>query len=340
MDNQKILVTGGLGYIGSHVVTSLLRANYEVIVIDNLSNSRPEIIGQINSLTNRKVDFRKGDLKDERLLNDLFAENIYGVIHLAGAKDVAESFIRPLYYYEQNVVSLIYLLKAMHTYDVRNLIFSSSASVYGMPKKLPLTEGHDCEPISPYARTKLFCEKIIEDTYYRLGNLNYANLRYFNPAGAHSSGLLGELSLKKNTNLFPVVCDIALGQDKTFFINGCDYETDDGSPMRDFIHVEDLAEAHVAALVGLKTRNNGSYNVGLGQGWTVKEIAETFKEQAKSVFTVKVSDRREGDIPISFAECAKFQSTFDFRPRFTLEQMVASQISWQNGQLFRKFKPQ
>ena len=297
---MKILVTGGCGYIGSHTVVELLNNNYEVVIIDNLSNSKKEVIDNIKKITGKDVTFYEGNVQDKTLLDKIFKENkIDAVIHFAGFKAVGESVREPLKYYENNLDSTLYLLEKMKEYGCKNFIFSSSATVYGKPDKLPIKEDFPLSTTNPYGTTKLMIEGILKDVY-NADKLNITILRYFNPIGAHESGLLGENPNDIPNNLMPYIVKVATGELECLSVFGNDYDTHDGTGVRDYIHVVDLAKGHIKALEHIGGLHY--YNLGTGNGYSVLDIVNTFSKVNNVKVNYKITDRRPGDIDACYAD--------------------------------------
>jgi UDP-glucose 4-epimerase len=299
---QKILVTGGLGFIGSHTVVELQKEGYEVLIIDNLSNSSIDVLGQITSITGKQLVFENLDLKNQHELKTFFKsnKNIEGIIHFAASKAVGESVEKPLEYYHNNISSLIYLLEEMKNSNVSNFIFSSSCTVYGQADIMPITESAPFKPAeSPYGNTKQIGEEIISDSS-KVSNLRAIALRYFNPIGAHGSAEIGELPIGIPQNLIPYVTQTAAGIRKELSIFGGDYPTSDGTAIRDYIHVVDLAKAHTVAMKRLLDKKNKSpfevFNIGTGKGTSVLEVIKAFEKVTNQPLNYKIVDRREGDI--------------------------------------------
>ena len=329
--DKTVLVTGGLGYIGSHTVVELLEKDFTVVVIDNLSNSKIEILEQIEKIVGKKPVFYELDLLDLDKLREVFQkETIDSVIHFAAHLLVDESVSNPLKYYRNNLVSLINLLEVMSAYQVEKLIFSSSCTVYGNPKKFPVTEETlISRASSPYGSTKIMGEQIIEDAVLASNALNAVLLRYFNPAGAHSSGLLGELSMGKPKHLFPILSH-AFKASSSFKIFGKDYDTHDGTPVRDYIHVVDLAKAHVLALEKDLSQSLISLNIGTGTGLSVLEIIQQFETEFGSKLQVVFEQRRKGDVEKIWADSTKAKNILGWEPVYSLSEMVKSCRKWEN----------
>jgi len=328
---KTVLVTGGLGYIGSHTVVELMEKDFTVVVIDNLSNSKIEILEQIEKIAGKKPVFYQLDLLDLDKLREVFQkENIDSVIHFAAHLLVDESVTNPLKYYRNNLVSLINLLEVMEAQRVEKLIFSSSCTVYGNPKKFPVTEETSISKASsPYGSTKIMGEQIIEDSVLASNSLNAVLLRYFNPAGAHNSGLLGELNMGKPKHLFPILSH-ALKTNSSFKVFGKDYDTHDGTPVRDYIHVVDLAKAHVLALEKDLSQSLISFNIGTGTGLSVLEIIQQFETEFGVKLQVVFEQRRKGDVEKIWADSTKAKSRLGWEPVYSLSEMVKSCRKWED----------
>lgn len=333
---SKILVTGGLGYIGSHVVVELLESGYEVVVIDNLSNSKIEVLDGIYNITGIKPLFENVDLRDEKKLNEFFKNNnkIDGIIHFAALKAVGDSGKNPLLYYENNVNSLINLLKKSNEYSTDNFIFSSSATVYDESDQLPFTEEHKTQtPSSPYAMTKIMGETIIKDLCVTNKVFNTIVLRYFNPIGAHSTAKIGELPLGEPKNLVPFITQSAVGKKGKLKVFGNNYNTKDGTCLRDYIHVVDLAKAHLVSLERLLHKKNKEnfeiYNIGTGQGSSVLEVINVFEQITGQKLDYEIAARREGDVAISFADCQKANIELGWRAKRSLKESLQSAWIWE-----------
>lgn len=320
---MKILVTGGCGYIGSHTCVELLNNGYEVIIVDNLSNSKEDVIEKIETITNKKVKFYNIDLRDENKLIKVFEENnIEAVIHFAGLKAVGESVLKPLMYYDNNLNSTITLLRVMKNFNCKKIIFSSSATVYGDPQELPITESADLHTTNPYGTTKLFIEKILEDMYNSDNTFCVINLRYFNPIGAHESGLIGENPNGIPNNLMPYIVKVAVGELECLNVFGNDYDTKDGTGVRDYIHVVDLAKGHIKALE--KSLNNNGlyfYNLGTGNGYSVLEIINAFQKVNNIKLNYKIVERRPGDIAECYADPSKALKELNWKAEKNIEDM-------------------
>ncbi len=331
MAKQKVLVTGGTGYIGSHTVVELIENGYEVEILDNLYNSKIGVLDIIEKLTGVRPKFYEVDLRDTEGLARVFAKNHYdGVIHFAGLKAVAESVEKPLEYYENNVGGTINLLECMQAYGVKNLIFSSSATVYGeqgeeqcvedMPTGRALT--------NPYGRTKYFIEEILKDVCVSDPEFHAVILRYFNPIGAHSSGLLGEDPNDKPNNLMPIVMKVAAGEISELSIYGNDYPTPDGTCMRDYIHVVDLARGHVCALEKIGREQIQVYNLGTGQATSVLEIIKAFSKASGVALPHRVVERRPGDLAIICANAEKAKTELDWEAKLTVEDAIRDTLNY------------
>lgn len=337
---MNILLTGGLGYIGSHTAVELLKSGNNVIIVDNLSNSDRSVLNTIKKLTKTDVKFYKYDLRKETGLNKIFSENkIDAVIHFAGLKAVGESVEKPLEYYENNLESTINLLKAMRKSGVKNLVFSSSATVYGRAKSMPIYEDFPTSATNPYGRTKLFIEEILKDVSIADPSLNIAILRYFNPVGAHESGLLGENPRGIPNNLMPYISQVSVGQLKELNIFGNDYNTKDGTGVRDYIHVVDLAKGHLAALDKLKTRCGlVVYNLGTGVGYSVLDMVNAFNKCCGGKVRYKFAPRRAGDVDECFASPEKAYNELGWKATKSLDDMCESTYNYQLKQLNKAHK--
>ncbi len=334
----KIVVTGGTGYIGSHTVVELINEGYEAIIIDNLSNSSVEVLKGIAEITGVKPIFEQFDLTDQARLTRFFEshKNIDAIIHFAASKAVGESVQKPLLYYRNNLVSLVNILESMQKFAVRNLVFSSSCTVYGEPDALPVTEQSPIkEASSPYGNTKQICEEIIRDTLKVTPQLSAISLRYFNPIGAHSSALIGELPIGVPANLVPFITQTAAGIREKLSIYGDDYNTPDGTCIRDYIHVVDLAKAHVCAinrLVEQKAETNYEvFNVGTGRGLSVMELVNTFEKVNQVAVNHQVVGRREGDIVAVYADTTRANHVLGWKAQSSLEETLLSAWKWEKN---------
>ena len=329
---MKVLTTGGAGYIGSHTCVQLLEAGHEVVVVDNLSNSKALVIDRIEKISGKTVTFYKVDLLDYNELDKIFqSEDIDAVIHFAGYKAVGESVDFPLKYYHNNLTGSFNLCNLMLKYKVNNLVFSSSATVYGDPHKVPITEDFPLHATNPYGRTKLMLEQIFRDIQSAHPQLNIALLRYFNPIGAHPSGLIGEDPNDIPNNLLPYIAQVATGKLKQLSVFGNDYPTKDGTGVRDYIHVVDLADVHVLALRFLEQGNSsGIYNCGYGHGYSVREIIDAVKKVSGVDFKVVETDRRPGDPAQLIADPAKLMKEMNWQPEYDdIEEIVRTAYEWE-----------
>jgi UDP-glucose 4-epimerase len=332
---MKILVTGGLGFIGSHTVVELQNEGFEVVVIDNLSNSSEKVLEGISNITGKKPLFEKLDLRNKTSVQDFFKKhtNIQGVIHFAASKAVGESVENPLLYYENNINTLVYLLQELKELTNANFIFSSSCTVYGQAEKMPITEKASIQTaMSPYGNTKQIGEEIIADVA-KVTSLNAVLLRYFNPIGAHSSAEIGELPLGIPQNLVPYITQTALGLRKELSVFGNDYPTPDGTAIRDYIHVVDLAKAHVIALKRLLNKQNVEkvevFNLGTGTGSSVLEVIMAFEKVSKQKLPYKIMPRREGDITEAYANTNKANNILGWKTELSLEDALESAWKWE-----------
>ena len=321
---MKVLVTGGLGYIGSHTVVELINDNYEVVIVDNLCNSKIGVLDKINQITGVKPIFYKYDVCDKELLKTIFEENDIGiVIHFAGLKAVGESCDKPIMYYQNNLISTLSLLEVMKDFNCKNIVFSSSATVYGSPEKLPIKENFPLSTTNPYGSTKLYIENILRDLYKSDSEWSIAVLRYFNPIGAHSSYLIGENPNGIPNNLMPYIVKVANKELKELSIFGNDYPTKDGTGVRDYIHVVDLAKGHIKAVEKvLSSKKIDFYNLGTGHGYSVLEMVELFKKINNVDVPYKIVERRSGDIAECYADPSYAKAELGFECTKTLEDMV------------------
>ncbi len=331
---KNILVTGGAGYIGSHTAVELVEAGYNPIVLDNFSNSSKEVLKKIEEIVGKDITFYEGDYQDKQLLRKIFDDTqIDGVIHFAAYKAVGESVNEPLKYYDNNVAGLISLLEFMEQSKVSNFVFSSSCVVYGNPDKLPVTEDSPVKPaVSPYGSTKQMCETIIKDTAYVSKGLRALALRYFNPVGAHPSAKIGELPIGVPANLVPLVTQTAAGIRPELTVFGNDYPTSDGTNIRDYIHVVDLAKAHVKALEVLDRKGPGFYdfiNVGTGKGSSVLEVINTFESATGVKLKYKIGQRRPGDVVATYASCDKANKELGWEAQKSLADALIDAWRWQ-----------
>ncbi len=330
---MSILLTGGLGYIGSHTAVELLSRGFDIIIVDDLSNSSIDVKDKIFKITGKEFKFIKQDLKDYAETEKIFKENeISAIIHFAGLKAVGESVSKPIMYYENNLMTTINLLKCMEKYSVYNMVFSSSATVYGVNQEMPLKEDFPTGATNPYGRTKLFIEEILKDFNIANPSFNFAILRYFNPIGAHDSGLIGENPQGIPNNLMPYITRVATGKLDELSIFGNDYPTSDGTGVRDYIHVCDLALGHVLALEKLK-ENPGVFicNLGTGKGYSVLEIVTAFNSVNGNLVKYKFSERRPGDIAVCYADTSKAKTELHFEAKHTLEDMCKSSYDFEKN---------
>ena len=326
---KNVLVTGGAGYIGSHTVVALVEAGYNPIIVDNFSNSSEKVIERLEKITNKKIKYYNIDCCDLVKLEEVFKENqIFGVIHFAGFKAVGESVAKPLMYYENNLISMLMVVKAMTKYNVKNLIFSSSATVYGNPKSVPIYEDFPLHVTNPYGRTKLMIEEMLTDYTKVNKDFKVALLRYFNPIGAHQSGLIGEDPNGIPNNLMPYITQVCIGKLEYVRVFGNDYDTVDGTGVRDYIHVLDLAWGHVLTLDKLaKTDENLLvYNLGTGKGSSVLEVINEMSKVYGKPIPYKIVERRPGDIATCYANCDKAYRELGFKAKYNLHDMC--ETSW------------
>lgn len=329
---MKILVTGGAGYIGSHTCVELLKAGYEVIVVDNLSNSDQEAISRVEKITGKPIKFYEADILDKETMQTIFdAEEIDAVIHFAGLKAVGESVHKPIEYYTNNIAGTLVLLDVMKEHDVKNIIFSSSATVYGSPAQIPITE--ECPKgvcTNPYGWSKWMLEQILEDVYKADPSWNIMLLRYFNPIGAHESGLIGEDPKGIPNNLLPYVAQVAVGKLKEVGVFGDDYDTPDGTGVRDYIHVVDLAKGHVLALDKIKEKAGCKvYNLGTGNGYSVLDVIHAFEKACGHKIPYVIKPRRDGDIATCYSRSDKALAELGWKAEYDLDDMCASSWKWQ-----------
>jgi len=323
---QKIFVTGCTGYIGSHTCVEMLEAGYEVVGLDNFSNSKPIVLEKIKEITGKSIKFYEGDMLDKNLLEKIFEENeISMVIDFAAFKSVGDSVNKPIEYYINNVSSVLTLLTIMKNHNVKSLIFSSSATVYGNPEKMPITEESKIGgTTNPYGTSKLFVEKILEDLYISDKNWNICIFRYFNPVGAHPSGLIGEEPNGIPANLMPYISKVATGELKELSIYGKDYNTKDGTGVRDYIHIMDLAKAHINGIEKINSLDKGSlliYNLGTGRGYSVLEMVESFEKANGVKVPYKIVERRPGDIAECYADASKAKNELNWTAKLGLDDM-------------------
>ena len=328
---MRILVTGGAGYIGSHTVLELLNAGYDVLIADNFVNSKPAVLKRLSALASRPFDFVEIDLTDAAATDALFARYpIDGVIHFAGLKAVGESVQKPLDYYANNLVSTLNLLRSMKQHGITRFVFSSSATVYGDPVSVPIHEDFALSATNPYGRTKLMIEDMLRDISLAEPALRVCLLRYFNPVGAHISGQIGEDPNGIPNNLLPYIAQVAVGKLPALRVFGCDYPTHDGTGVRDYIHVVDLARGHVAALKKLESGAGiYTYNLGTGVGYSVLDMLHAFEKACGKTLPYELVDRRPGDIAACYADPEKAASELDWRAEYGIERMCADAWRWQ-----------
>ncbi len=329
---MRILVTGGAGYIGSHTVVELMNEGHEIVIIDNLSNSSEVVLERLHNITGMEIPFYKVDILDKNQLEQVFIAHRFDLcIHFAGLKAVGESVSKPLEYYQNNIAGTLVLLEVMKQFDLKNIIFSSSATVYGTPEQIPITE--ECPKgacTNPYGWTKSMLEQILTDLYYSDNQWNVVILRYFNPLGAHKSGTIGEAPNGIPNNLMPYITQVAVGKRHKLAVFGTDYDTPDGTCIRDYIHVTDLATGHVKAMkmieekAGLKI-----YNLGTGTGYSVMDIIKNFEAATGLSIPYDIKGRRAGDIPVSYADPSKARKELGWTANYSLEQMCQDSWRWQ-----------
>ncbi len=330
---MKVLVTGGVGYIGSHTCVELLNLGYEVVVLDNLSNSNEESLNRVKNITGKGLTFYQADLLDRHAINEIFEkETIGSVIHFAGLKAVGESVKKPLEYYHNNITGTLNLCDVMRKHNVKNIVFSSSATVYGTPKTVPIKEDFPLSTTNPYGSTKLMLEQILTDLNISDPTWNVILLRYFNPIGAHESGTIGEDPKGIPNNLVPYITQVAVGKLECLSVYGDDYDTVDGTGVRDYIHVVDLALGHVKAIEKLK-ENKGVlvYNLGTGKGYSVLEMVKSFEKASGKKIKYEIKARRAGDIATCYADVTKAKIELDWEATRGLEQMCEDSWRWQKN---------
>ena len=327
---KKILVTGGTGYIGSHTVVELINNGYDVVIVDNFSNSKPIVLDKLKQITGTEIKFYKLDLCDKKKLMNVFEnEDIDAVIHFAGYKAVGESVSNPLMYYRNNIDSTLSLLEVMSEYGVKNIVFSSSATVYGDPEELPIRETSRLSTTNPYGTTKLYIEGILKDLYISDNEWSIAVLRYFNPVGAHKSGLIGEDPNGVPNNLMPYIVKVANKELPYLNIFGDDYDTLDGTGVRDYIHITDLANGHIKAIdYVIKNAGIDYYNLGTGTGYSVLEMVNAFEKINKVDVPYKIVDRRDGDIAACYADPKYAYEKLGFKAEYGLDEMVESAYNY------------
>ena len=326
---QKIFITGGTGYIGSHTCVELLNSGYEVVIYDNLSNSNVQVLERIKAITGKEAIFIQGDIRDEELMTRSM-DGCSAVIHFAGLKAVGESSQIPIEYYDNNINGTLCILRAMKKNSIYNLVFSSSATVYGDPSYLPLDENHPLSATNPYGRTKLFIEEILRDVYASNKNWHIALLRYFNPIGAHSSGLIGESPNGIPNNLLPYISQVAVGKRESFSVWGDDYDTVDGTGVRDYIHVVDLAMGHLKALENIASLGCEAINLGTGNGYSVLEVLRAFEKVCGKDIPYKIQSRRAGDIASCYANAKKAKELLNWSATKNIDDMCRDGWNWQS----------
>ncbi|AMB85443.1 UDP-glucose 4-epimerase [Pseudomonas agarici] len=332
--SKKVLVTGGAGYIGSHTTLALLESEYDVIVLDNLCNSSQESLRRVELLCGKSPEFIHGDVRDQALLDNLFASHqINAVLHFAGLKSVGESVREPLDYYDNNVAGSLTLCQAMAHAGVFRLVFSSSATVYGEPTQMPISEDFPTGvPTNPYGRSKLMVEELLQDLAKSEPRWSIALLRYFNPVGAHPSGMIGEAPNGLPNNLLPYVSQVAIGKLKQLSVFGADYPTQDGTGVRDYIHVQDLAEGHLSALAAIVQKTGVNiWNLGTGVGYSVLEMIQAFEQASGRVISYQVVERRPGDIAECWADPKKAAHELNWKAKRGLQEMMTDTWRWQTG---------
>ncbi len=330
---MAILVTGGAGYIGSHTCVELLNKGFDVVVVDNFSNSSEESLKRVQKITGKSLKFYEADVRDRAALDKVFCENkIEAAIHFAGLKAVGESCAKPIEYYDNNLYSTLVLVETMKKHGCKNIVFSSSATVYGDPEVLPLTE--DCKvggTTNPYGTSKLMQERILSDLYLSDNEWNVTLLRYFNPIGAHESGLIGEDPQGIPNNLAPFIAKVAVGIYPEVGVFGNDYDTPDGTGVRDYIHVVDLAKGHVAAIVKTTQPGVHVYNLGTGNGYSVLEVIKAFSKACGRDLPYSIKPRRPGDIAASYANCDKAFKELGWKAELDIDDMCQTMWKWQSG---------
>lgn len=330
---MAVLVTGGTGYIGSHTVVELIEAGYEPIIVDNLYNSKELVLDRIEQITGKSVKFYKGDILCRETLDKIFDENpsIDSCIHFAGYKAVGESVQKPIEYYHNNVCGTLVLLDAMRAHNVKKIVFSSSATVYGTPEKLPITEdAHVGEATNPYGDTKIMIERILHSLYRSDNTWRISILRYFNPIGAHKSGLIGEDPSGIPNNLVPFIARVATGKIPCLNVFGNDYDTPDGTGVRDYIHVVDLARAHICALEYMNEHEGiDTFNIGTGKGYSVLDVVKAYEKASGAEVKYRICERRAGDIARCYADPSKAKRLMGWQAQYGIEQMCADSHNWQ-----------
>lgn len=330
---MKILVTGGAGYIGSHTCVELLNNSYDVVIIDNFSNSSMESVKRVEKITGKSIKVYTGDIADRALLNLIFEnEKIDAVIHFAGLKAVGESVHKPLEYFMNNISGTLVMLDVMRKHNIKNIIFSSSATVYGTPKTVPIKEDFPLSVTNPYGRTKLMLEEIFRDLYVSDPSWNIILLRYFNPIGAHESGMIGEDPTGIPNNLLPYITRVAIGEYPVLKVFGNDYNTPDGTCIRDYIHVVDLAIGHVQAIKKLNDKVGiREYNLGTGNGYSVLEVIKNFEKASGAKVPYEIAPRREGDVAECYADASRAKEELGFAAKYDIFKMCEDSYRWQKN---------
>ena len=329
---MTVLVTGGAGFIGSHTVVELQNAGFDVVVVDNLCNANEEALRRVKEITGKELAFYPYDVRDRARMEEVFsAHKIDWVIHFAGLKAVGESVKKPILYYDNNLISTLVLLETMEKFGVKNFVFSSSATVYGEPERLPLDEECRLSTTNPYGTTKLMQERILKDLYVADNTWNIVLLRYFNPVGAHPSGRIGEDPKGIPNNLMPYVAQVASGKLQKIGVFGNDYPTPDGTGVRDYIHVVDLARGHVAAIQKLNTPGVHIYNLGTGKGYSVLDMIHAFEKACGKKLPYEIKPRRAGDVPACYASSKKAEKDLGWKAEYDLEDMCRDQWNWQKN---------
>ncbi|MEH7125606.1 UDP-glucose 4-epimerase GalE [Bacillus sp. JJ1773] len=330
---MKILVTGGAGYIGSHTCVELLQSGYEIIVVDNFSNSKPEALRRVSKITGKDITFYNADLLDTEVLTTIFSQiKIDAVIHFAGLKSVGESVEIPIDYYRNNISGTINLCDVMERFGVYKIVFSSSATVYGLSNNAPFIEALPPQSTNPYGRTKQLCEELLKDIFVANSNWSIALLRYFNPVGAHGSGLIGEDPKGTPNNLLPYICQVAVGKFDELKVYGNDYHTHDGTGVRDYIHVVDLATGHLKALEKiLLSKGVNTYNLGTGKGYSVIDVIHAFENVTGQKIPYSFVNRRAGDIAISYADPSKARRELNWVAERSIDDMCKDSWRWQQN---------
>jgi len=328
---MNILVTGGSGYIGSHTIVELLNSGHSVVAIDNLSNSSQESLRRVEEITGKNIEFHEADLRNREILYSIFNSHKFdAVIHFAGLKAVGESVAKALYYYQNNLESTLSLLEAMQQFGVKNLVFSSSATVYGLPESLPINESAQKSASNPYGQTKLMIEQVLEDVAATNESWSITSLRYFNPIGAHESGKIGEDPNGLPNNLLPYIAQVASGKLQNVSVFGDDYDTPDGTGVRDYIHVVDLAKAHLAALNNISHPNvYKAYNIGTGTATSVLELIKAFEQSCKNTIPFTITDRRPGDIASCYADPSLANNELGWSANLSIQDGCDSTWKWQ-----------